>query len=1492
MGFAMSRGPTGSHWGPDASKPSGRWTRPENKNGSYGYNAFATAGDMYDFAAGINHHPEYLDGSTAFFDTTINLMQEIGLRHVRSGLYNPAVANNDFGIKSQAFAVRLRQRSRSRAGTQQPLFQLFGTPQSPLYFSSQYSRPGHSEAWYSFTSWSRSLSGPPGVNQYAWMDIPNGPEGKGGGWDVGTFQALTWDGVSALQGPNEPHQGNPAEGDGSLRDILSDLQDGKNALTTTRVMDGEEFIDFDTGRITRGNAFAPRIPVFGFGGIPGGLASYQAFGDYVGSTNFSAASYPGGSDIDFGAPHYYWGGHEPWFGPGTATAMWSPWFNSVGNSQFNSMRSYNGGLNAASYYNKTIPMVCTETGYYMDGSGSDQACVADVGAEYFIRTMIMYYIGGIKRVYWYKLMHENSPNMGHCTNTGVRLPSFWAHKNLLQRIGWREPSVVTPISVGIECKDNNGNYVAGFVPGPSNQSPGEGQTWVNDPESSPDRLDKLIIQTAGGNGVPREYLIFLCRNRTIWHRVSKTRQTVADPKQLRISLPSSTTGWAAFVSEPAKNPYNLTNILGGSGRTGAPGTPNDGQTYANITDGMAEVPLTIDGSGRISDFMVAGLTRVIRITEQATPPTPPVITITAPGSTTNVVRPVIAGTAGLRVGDATAVHVNITSYATSTPTEVFAADVSVAQSGAQAGTWTVTPNVDLANAWHIIAVTQESSAGQGITGQGVNVQVATSEPWEPADVYQQRVKNELQPWLDWLDANGAKGFLGEFGWPNKDDSNTQNDVPEWQAVADGVYKMLIAEGVWSAQWAASQAFANLTTYYELALYNSAGPGDPLHITLPLALPMETAALEDPAPANYHGCAITGMEFGMGMLPSSGATQPYHNGNPGQIAIDWFPEPVESWQYIASKGIPIARVGFSWERLQPTLNGALDTASGGYLEWLKGQVDNARSVGMKVVLDCHNYGRYKTSTSNDAVSSGGPLGGLQLGSGALPYSALSNLWVRLSDEFKNDSAVIAYGIMNEPHDLPGAAAAWEAGAQAVLTAIRGNSDNKLIMIAGYNWSKTQGWQSQHPDGFITDPANNFRYEGHMYNDTESSVAAGGVGTGAQDSVYDYTYAEALSDSSGTTPPDLPRVTVSGPQPFATIPEDEPLIVSGQADTDAGVSSTVTVRLYDDQNVTVDEVSTTRTSTGFYSAQFNTPPPGDYSFRCFQTDTNTGLTGRSTLQFVTIEDVPVESPEPPHIIIPSAAATTLGDNFTISFWVRRERYSNWLAGETFLDQIGGISIGFQTFFSAELLMVNTGPGTTAAAFIYPADDLRHHVAIVKAPGVWPVAYVDGKAPNAPTAGPLTISDGGDIFIGCDRNLEKEFVGELGDLAMFKSALTAAQIRNHYQSARGVSEPTIGSELGLDLQGLGIASRVAFGTPSLVASDAALVGLGGIASRATVGTPLIVGGVAPGSGISNDILRKLRLVVDEKPYTLVVDERQSTLIVDERQASVIIDDYPTSS
>jgi endoglucanase len=279
----------------------------------------------------------------------------------------------------------------------------------------------------------------------------------------------------------------------------------------------------------------------------------------------------------------------------------------------------------------------------------------------------------------------------------------------------------------------------------------------------------------------------------------------------------------------------------------------------------------------------------------------------------------------------------------------------------------------------------------------------------------------------------------------------------------------------------------------------------------------SAATPQLLPAQYlRGVNVTGAEWGNKTIPGANGEEYLY---PSQ----------QTFEYFAARGFNFIRLTNLWERLQPTPGGPLDPTVLGYL---KQNVAWAKAAGIKVSIEIHNFGRY---TIPGSVCSGQDPWGIMPaaciidnkynGNVLVSGADLADFWRRMSDEFKGDSTVMAYDLMNEPHDM--GTADWKQITQDVLTAIRNNDDSKLIMIPGDGGSNATSWPSNHGSAsWINDPQNNFWYEAHEYFDYDYSGTYAAARTiNGVDVTYPSSYDLNLAANS-----DLLNVGVNRLQPF--------------------------------------------------------------------------------------------------------------------------------------------------------------------------------------------------------------------------------------------------------------------------------------------------------------------------------------------------------------------------
>lgn len=347
------------------------------------------------------------------------------------------------------------------------------------------------------------------------------------------------------------------------------------------------------------------------------------------------------------------------------------------------------------------------------------------------------------------------------------------------------------------------------------------------------------------------------------------------------------------------------------------------------------------------------------------------------------------------------------------------------------------------------------------------------------DALHRRVRAELAVFTSWLEKNGASGFIGEVGWPN----SMPADMDRWNGLAEAWYRDAEAAGLLVTAWSTGEWWPNA---HDASIYVNSGAS--------LDTPRPQAPVVEGQPtAMLRGVNAAGGEFGT--PGSTQATSSFSNIKPGTYDTDWHYDSQASFNYLASRGITTIRVPFRWERIQPTLGGALDEAE---LQRLSGAVARAKQAGLGVILDVHNYGAYYLHDGQQGVRRA-------IGTPEVTIAHFSDLWRRLSAHFKGSSGILAYGLMNEPVNMPSVGArtpaqVWEQASQEALSAIRANGDSKMVLVSGYLWSPTWRWSTVHPQAWITDTLNSFRYEAHHYFDRNRSGR------------YAYTYDDEVADAS--------------------------------------------------------------------------------------------------------------------------------------------------------------------------------------------------------------------------------------------------------------------------------------------------------------------------------------------------------------------------------------------
>lgn len=227
-------------------------------------------------------------------------------------------------------------------------------------------------------------------------------------------------------------------------------------------------------------------------------------------------------------------------------------------------------------------------------------------------------------------------------------------------------------------------------------------------------------------------------------------------------------------------------------------------------------------------------------------------------------------------------------------------------------------------------------------------------------------------------------------------------------------------------------------------------------------PEPTPVPEPPAEVAYwRGINVAGGEFGHSA-----------SGLPGTHGKHYQYPQTPLLTFLRKRGHRLVRIPFRWERIQHALGGPLDPTGFGEL---KAAVERAAAAGLYVLLDMHNYARF---TRLDEVE-------VKFGDAALTRAHFADVWAKLVGALAGQPAIVGWGLMNEPHDLP--AGAWEAYSQAAVTAIRDTGDIRDIYVCGNQWGGAHSWARNHGAAWISDSAGRDRtvYEAHQYLDPDFS-----------------------------------------------------------------------------------------------------------------------------------------------------------------------------------------------------------------------------------------------------------------------------------------------------------------------------------------------------------------------------------------------------------------------
>ncbi|GAB2602450.1 hypothetical protein GCM10027034_39420 [Ramlibacter solisilvae] len=235
------------------------------------------------------------------------------------------------------------------------------------------------------------------------------------------------------------------------------------------------------------------------------------------------------------------------------------------------------------------------------------------------------------------------------------------------------------------------------------------------------------------------------------------------------------------------------------------------------------------------------------------------------------------------------------------------------------------------------------------------------------------------------------------------------------------------------------------------------------------------------------------------------------------------------QWLAAQGFTKSRLPIQWEMLQPMLfdtraNAATRALVGEpgafnavYLGHIQAILDEHAAVGMRCLIDLHNYCRYRDFRYQ---ADGSVIGLVDPGGGAMPYSSdpnqvytrifatapgatlvpahFTDFWTRAARLWKDHPAFGGYGLMNEPFHMPAPGGIvestdegqdlfiWPAFARAAIDAIRAIDPSGPIYLNGNSWGGAFSIVALNPAWPLA--GTNIIYEVHMYLDARSTGQA--------------------------------------------------------------------------------------------------------------------------------------------------------------------------------------------------------------------------------------------------------------------------------------------------------------------------------------------------------------------------------------------------------------------
>lgn len=479
----------------------------------------------------------------------LDRVAELGIRHIRDGAYASWFDFRSVGLRLRWIAVRNRNRnlpSPSATDAGQPiLFSMIAPGYGPTLMNRVLSGGLRGcQAYFSLgqpvtvPSWYDAHEGPhqhyngdtgayargvPGALEGTGAPIPNGTStpnadaAQPNPWNFNDVE-FPWEVIGAILGPNEPgvRQAQIQHTDPAWKDLTTwqrAMTTEKNNRGSMAAMGSYPVVTVDG--LVNGPVTVKQIPVIGTQLSDGGLPDTHDLDWSLGT-----------GVVDCGDGHPY-----PMCGLEPSTEY-------VSRVLFNTpmARPYTGAMRTPPDTTKGVPFCATEWGHISFGSDSARSALSagfhsaywptpdDIIAEYVVRTLLLFYLRGVRRNYVYEFADQGTTDtaenrFGWLTAGRARKQQFYAVKNLMRIIGWTEPSAgakaaLSPLSVsGFTAVGTDGSglnkQIAMFSGIGDNGQVAAGGVW----HSNADRLHQLLLQQNDTT-----YLYCVWRNISLWQR--------------------------------------------------------------------------------------------------------------------------------------------------------------------------------------------------------------------------------------------------------------------------------------------------------------------------------------------------------------------------------------------------------------------------------------------------------------------------------------------------------------------------------------------------------------------------------------------------------------------------------------------------------------------------------------------------------------------------------------------------------------------------------------------------------------------------------------------------------------------------------------------------------------------------------------------------------------------------------------------------------------